>query len=518
MPASDLTFSQKLSQLAGHPVTWLFATLAIVFVAYIWMEQVTQKVVLEPVKKLSPDDASTNVQEAEIIIKQESMSITRESDISRAEEFLDVEELEKSTEPLFQSASQNMELGQYVSPEGDNAWQDYADILALVPDNTKASAGQTRIRNLLIDNADTAVESGDLEEAENWLVQLDVIDPEGEIQVDIRQQIKIQIEKLARIKLEQQKEQEKKLKIENSLAQAKEEEENYPINYNKIKDLYDRVLELYPENPRATAGLANIVDLLLDQAETALRSDSLDVSRAYLAKARAVNSTNKRLSSIELALDTKESQLQESEPAATGGNSANDADQTQSDAIDKVVSSLQNGTVVEDVTAEEVATQKQTAQLDNGIQAYYDGDYNKSFELLYPLAESGLPRAQFRIGVMYRYGRSVSQNADLSEKWFTKALPSILNLAQRGTEWAQTDLGTAYESGISLNQDFERAAYWYRKAAKQGYPGAQTNLGVLYANGEGVEYNRSEAVYWLKQASAQGDLVAKENLRIMGVQ
>ena len=128
-----------------------------------------------------------------------------------------------------------------------------------------------------------------------------------------------------------------------------------------------------------------------------------------------------------------------------------------------------------------------------------------------------MPRAQFRIGVMYRYGRSVAENPDLSERWFNRALPAILQLAQRGQAWAQTDLGTAYELGISLKQDFQRAAYWYRQAADQGYAGAQTNLGVLYANGEGVSYSRQEAVYWLKQAAEQGDLVAIENLRIMGV-
>lgn len=513
MPAPKLTLSEKLSQIAGHPVTWLGATMAVVLVAYIWMTQATKNTVEpEPVKKLSPEVASTNLEDAEKIIKQETMSITDSSDLSRAQEYLEVEELENSLEPMFQSAAQNMDLGQYVFPESDNAWKDYSEVLIVSPDNRKALTGQTRIENLLIDNAETAMENEDFAEAENWLVQLDVVDPKGEIQNDFRAQIKNRIEELAQIKLDQQKEKERMQKIENSLTQAKQEEENNPINYNKIKDLYNRVLEIDPDNLSAVTGLNNLVDLVLDQAEEALRNDSLDISRGFLSKAKTIAPENKRLSSIELALETKENLKIANEI------SESESDKNESDAIDKVVSVLQGGTIVEEVTAEEIAAQQQNAQLEEGIQSYYDGDYNKSFELLYPLAEAGLARAQFRIGVMYRYGRSVSENPDLGEKWFTQALPSILSLSQKGSAWAQTDLGTAYELGISLQQDFERAAFWYRKAAEQGYAGAQTNLGVLYANGEGVEYSRSQAVFWLKKAAKQGDLVAAENLKIMGAE
>jgi TPR repeat protein len=183
---------------------------------------------------------------------------------------------------------------------------------------------------------------------------------------------------------------------------------------------------------------------------------------------------------------------------------------------DESVQIASNATIIEETSAEEIAELARIAELEKGIRAYYDGNYNTSFELLYPLAEEGEARAQFRIGVMYRYGRSVSKNSDLSEKWFTLALPTVLRRAQTGDAWAQTDLGTAYEIGISLTQDFERAAYWYRLAAEQNYPGAQTNLGVLYANGEGVSYNRSKAVFWLKKAASQGDLVALQNLSVMG--
>ena len=38
----------------------------------------------------------------------------------------------------------------------------YQEVLSLTPDNNKAKAGLTRIRNLIVDNAETAMESADL--------------------------------------------------------------------------------------------------------------------------------------------------------------------------------------------------------------------------------------------------------------------------------------------------------------------------------------------------------------------
>jgi tetratricopeptide (TPR) repeat protein len=558
------------------------------------MEQNTEEIAPNPVKKLYPESASTNLELAESIVKQESMEITNNSDNLRAQEYLAVEALESAVNPFLQAAEQHISYGQLTLPKGDNAWNDYQQALLVDPSNSKANAGLSKVRNYLIDNAETAIESGDFANAENWLVQLDEIQPDDPLQADLRGDIKTQIALEAQAKLRQQKEQDRLLKIDNTLAQALEEEKEKPSNYNKIKDLYNRVLELDPQNTTAISGLGRIVDVILDQADLALRDDNLELTRQHIKSAEDLDPTNKRLSSIQLAYDTRLAQQvqevplietevdeidtivetlthnpdsgQNAEVAAetsatasppveatddtTGQQSAEniaeaESEQTvatlPSDAVDvtlpqpaevaesqpeaqpenqsgaQIVKTDPDVKIIEDVSADEIAQQRNKAQLDEGIQAYYDGNYNKSFELLYPLAEEGISRAQFRIGVMYKYGRSVSKNTDLSEKWFTLALPSILRYAQQGIAWAQTDLGTSYELGISLNQDFERAAHWYRLAADQEYPGAQTNLGVLYANGEGVDYDRSQAVFWFKKAARQGDLVALENLKVMGV-
>ncbi len=161
------------------------------------------------------------------------------------------------------------------------------------------------------------------------------------------------------------------------------------------------------------------------------------------------------------------------------------------------------------------AVDNKIKQLNDGIAAYYEGNYNSAFELLHPLAEDGVARAQFRLGIMYFQGRTVVKNTDLATQWIARALPTILRAAQNNAAWAQSDLGTAYEMGIGVQKDLGRSATWYKKAADLGYAGAQTNLGVLYGTGEGVKYDRQLAVYWLKQAAEQGDKVAQDNLKIL---
>ena len=513
---------------------WLTATLGVVLVAYIWMENITDRVTGEPVKKLSPAAAAKTTQRAEIFVKKETKAITNENDSARAKHYLEVEFLETSTTPLMQSAEQYIQDNQLALPKSANAWDNYQKVLELAPGNNRAKSGLTRVRNKLIDNAETAIFDGEYANAEIWLNQLDRIQPEASLQVDLRNQIKQKIGLDAVEKLRQQQQQELQLKVSNAIAQAETEEQNSPVNYNKIKDLYVRVLELDEGNEIAQTGLEKLMERLLDDADASLRKSDLVISAELLSQAEDIFPDDKRLGSLKLALDTSLKHKEEQEIAAEKLKSEQQvlSANTSSSATKEISSPIpienltenQNEIQASDNNAEIAATDEELAQLkqkqliQDGIGAYYDGDYNKSFEILYPLAEEGVTRAQFRIGVMYRYGRSVAKNLDLSEKWFTQALPSILRLAQQGVPWAQTDLGTSYELGIALKQDFERAAHWYKLAADQDYPGAQTNLGVLYANGEGVDYSRSQAVFWLKKAARQGDLVALGNLKIMGTE
>ncbi len=529
----------------GHPLAWLGITLLLLVVGYTWLSIYTSNSPDLPdrgaVKKLSTATVNTEVLAQESIVeKQKQMPITRENDSDRADAYLQYEEVEQQILLLLDRADVHFENQQYVTPPGANAWDDYNAILEIDPTESIAIAGLTKIKSRLIGNAEQAIDNRQLAEAENWLVQLDVVAQDDSVQTDLRQEISDLVAAEAEIKLKQQEAEALQLKIDTTLSQVIEEENNKPINYNKIKDLLYRIVELDPENKAARAGLERLSDYKLDDVEGWLREGDLNAAEAGLEDARNIYSDNRRISGLELALNAslrqkeqrEKQKLQlelqkEQQQAQTAQNTP-----TQQSAIPSTQNN--NATLASGIAGQSKAEEKITASpppstttkkqtgpnttLNAGIKAYYNGDYNRSFELLYPLAEEGVPRAQFRIGIMYQFGRSVAKNPELAEKWFTSALPQLLKKAQQGVAWAQTDLGTAYEFGISLQQDYQRAAYWYQQAANKGYPGAQTNLGVLYAQGDGVPYDRSKAISWFQKAAKQGDRVAIENLEILGVE
>ncbi len=550
----------------GHPFVWLGITIGFLIVGYIWLSifagGANASVATATVKKLNPEEAQ-NIVADEVVKKEPEMSITRQDDQDRAAEYLAYESIEQQILPLLDAADVQFENQQFVTPAGNNAWESYNAILQIEPEESIAVAGKTKIKSRLISNAETAIDSGNYEEAENWLGQLDLIQPDDSLQISLRGEISELIELDAEQKLLEQAEEEKLEKIQTALNQADTELSTNEPNFNKIRDLYGLVAELEPDNIEAQQGLAALSDRKLDEVEDALRNGDFTTASSELKKAKDIYPSSKRIGSLQLALDAslkqeraKEEEIiqkekeakAKAEAAATAKAQATKPKEPKqqkkpqkiepSNSKTQIASTETLPTITDALAPSNNVTPKEpnivsgviglnrtakaniganSAVLISGIKAYYDGEYAKSFELLYPLAQEGVTRAQFRIGIMYQFGRSVAKNPDLAEKWFTDALPELLRQSQKGVAWAQTDLGTAYEFGISLQQDFERAAFWYQKAANQGYAGAQTNLGVLYAQGDGVPYNRSKAVEWLKRAGAQGDRVANENLSILGV-
>ena len=83
-------------------------------------------------------------------------------------------------------------------------------------------------------------------------------------------------------------------------------------------------------------------------------------------------------------------------------------------------------------------------------------------------AEQGLAEAQTWLGVMYEYGKGVSQDDTEAMRWYTKA-------AAQGDAGAQTNLGGMYSNGDGVTKDYVHAYKWYSIAAANGYDDAATN-------------------------------------------
>ena len=105
--------------------------------------------------------------------------------------------------------------------------------------------------------------------------------------------------------------------------------------------------------------------------------------------------------------------------------------------------------------------------LQEGEDAYEQGDYKTAFEKLKPLAEQGYAGVQFNLGVMYANGRGVTQ-------------------------------------------DYKEAVKWYRLSAEQGFASAQYNLGLMYDNGQGVTQDYVLTHMWSNIAGANGHEKARE--------
>ena len=83
-------------------------------------------------------------------------------------------------------------------------------------------------------------------------------------------------------------------------------------------------------------------------------------------------------------------------------------------------------------------------------------------------------------------------------------------LAEKGVPFAQFNLGVLYDQGKGVPQDNALAMQWYRKAAEQGLPQAQVNLAIMYEEGQGVPPDYAQAYFWYALADAQGDSQAPQ--------
>lgn len=110
--------------------------------------------------------------------------------------------------------------------------------------------------------------------------------------------------------------------------------------------------------------------------------------------------------------------------------------------------------------------------LGDGMSAYKDGNYEKAFELLFPLAQEGNVSAQSVLGTLYLEGQGTAQNVDEARKWF-------------------------------------------RRAALKGDSSAQFNLAVMHFNGKGGPRDDLMAYKWMLVAWNNGNRTAARHVRIV---
>lgn len=128
-----------------------------------------------------------------------------------------------------------------------------------------------------------------------------------------------------------------------------------------------------------------------------------------------------------------------------------------------------------------------------------EGDFAAALEALLPFAYQGVAEAQYKVGVIYDYGRGhgVAEDPFEAVKWYRKA-------AERGHARAQRNLAAAYDAGRGVEADAEAAARWYRAAALQNDSFAQYSLGLMYFESRGVARDYQRAYAWLVRGLNHG--------------
>jgi TPR repeat protein len=136
-------------------------------------------------------------------------------------------------------------------------------------------------------------------------------------------------------------------------------------------------------------------------------------------------------------------------------------------------------------------------------------NYAQAFPLYQDLALKGWAGAQKRLGVMYIYGRGVSQNTNQGIRWIKTA-------AAQGDVVAHLFLGAIYSEGLpDLPQDFSQAAQWFQSSAYLGNGKAQDSLALLYATGKGVPKNLDMAMYWADKSRDAGHAPAQVTVQFI---
>ena len=98
---------------------------------------------------------------------------------------------------------------------------------------------------------------------------------------------------------------------------------------------------------------------------------------------------------------------------------------------------------------------------DDAVEAYKKGNYVQDIELFRPLAAKGDVDAQYNLGMMYDYGKGVTQDYKEAVKWYLLA-------AEQGSASAQYNLGVMYDNGEGVIQDYVRAHMWFNLVTSKG--------------------------------------------------
>ncbi len=127
----------------------------------------------------------------------------------------------------------------------------------------------------------------------------------------------------------------------------------------------------------------------------------------------------------------------------------------------------------------------------DGAAAFSLQNYDQAFTEWRPLAESGDPRAQYHLAMLYGNGLGAPRDREQALRWHRLA-------AEQG------HVGAAYKVAAMADPgDAVEAARWCRFAAERGHARAQYSLAAMLVSGRGVDRDLVLARKWLVLAASR---------------
>jgi uncharacterized protein len=142
-----------------------------------------------------------------------------------------------------------------------------------------------------------------------------------------------------------------------------------------------------------------------------------------------------------------------------------------------------------------------------GMDFYHKQQFNQALKYFRQAAKRGDSQAILQIGLMYDFGKGVTQNYPEALRWYVRA-------ADKGEPRAMYLVGHMYEFGEGVPVDTDLAIHWYLKSANKGHVSAQFELGKLLTIRNNTDTQQYlEGVDWLKLAAKQCHSQAVELLQ-----
>jgi len=133
---------------------------------------------------------------------------------------------------------------------------------------------------------------------------------------------------------------------------------------------------------------------------------------------------------------------------------------------------------------------------------------SSSYKQLYNLASDGSATAQYELGLLFEYGRGVTQDDAIAAFWYEKAAAQFFTNALYR-------LAVLYDNGWGQKPDKEKALVLYKTAAEKGHHLAQHDLAIMYFQKSDTPQSRLEAYKWLKIATVGGSPLMQKHLRMV---